>query len=178
VKLTQTHTVWQGSSWRLLAHTLTAPDGTEIEKGVIQHPGAVALIPVQDASTGSAPEILMIRQYRLAIDQTILELPAGTRHWKEDWLTCAQRELREEIGFRADQFTFLGEIWPAPGFSNEQLRLYLASGLHPDPLPGDIDEEITLHPLPLPDLVRMAKNGQIQDAKSIIGILRAAEHLA
>ncbi len=119
----------------------------------------------------------MLRQYRRALDQIILELPAGTRGWEEDWLACAQRELQEETGFRAKSLTFLGEVWPAPGVSNELMRLYLATELQPDPLPQDVDEEIELQPMRLSELAAMARDGRIRDAKSIIGILRTIEYL-
>ena len=150
----------------------TLDNGRCLEKGIIEHPGAVVLIPFQPPDT-----ILMLRQYRTAFEQEILELPAGTRHWDEAWLHCAQRELREETGHRAESFTSLGEIWPAPGVSTERMCLYLATGLTPDPLPQDVDEQITLTPMPLTKLVTMAQDGRLQDAKSIVGILRTAVYL-
>jgi ADP-ribose pyrophosphatase len=106
-----------------------------------------------------------------------LELPAGTRGWDEDWLVCAQRELREETGFRADSLTHLGEIWPTPGISNELMQIFLAMGLQSDPLPQDVDEEIEPQPVLLSDAIMMARDGRIRDAKSIIGIQRAADYL-
>ncbi|NHZ72378.1 MAG: NUDIX domain-containing protein [Aquificales bacterium] len=200
MKIKQSRIAWEGASWRLRVDTLAAPDGTELDKGIIEHPGAVVLIPVREtaastssvqaastssvqaASTSSvqtiSTEVLMIRQYRLAIDEYLLELPAGTREWEEDWLACAQRELREETGYRADKIILIGEFWPSPGLSSELMRLCLATGLHPDPLPGDVDEEIEVRPMPLAELVDMAKNGQILDAKSIVGLLKVADYLA
>lgn len=163
--------VWQGSSWSFWEHELAAPNGRSLLKGSVHHPGAVVLIPLREQ--GGAPEVIMLRQYRLALGQTILELPAGTRGWDEDWLACAQRELREETGYRADSFTLLSEFWPTPGLSDEWMRLYLATGLTPDPLPGDLDEEITLHPIPLAEALAMAEDGRLQDAKSIIGVWQA-----
>jgi ADP-ribose pyrophosphatase len=156
----------------LWVHTLRREDGRYAEKGIIEHPGAVVLIPLRDDGT-----VLMLRQYRLALDETILELPAGTRGWEEAWLACAQRELREETGFRAASLTPLGSIWPAPGYSDEQLRFFLARELSRDPLQPDFDEIIDLEPLPLSRLETMAQSGQLHDAKSIVGILRAAAYL-
>ncbi|PID86918.1 MAG: ADP-ribose pyrophosphatase [Chloroflexi bacterium] len=167
--------VWESTSWRLRVDTLVTAQGTEIDKGIIEHPGAVVLIPVRE--TAVSPEVLMISQYRHALNAPLLELPAGTRGWDEEWLACAQRELREETGFRADKIVLMGEFWPSPGVSNEWMHLYLATGLHPDPLPGDIDEEIEVKPIPFAQLLDMAKSGQIVDAKSIIGILKAADYL-
>ena len=166
---------WQGDSWRLRIHTIPLQDGSAIEKGAIEHPGAVVLVPLRDTAAG--PEVIMLRQYRLALDESILELPAGTRGWEEDWLACAQRELREETGFRAERFHSLGVCWPAPGLSNEIMAIFLATGLQSDPLPQDGDEIIDLQPHRLDDLVKMALNGQLKDAKSVVGILRAAFEL-
>ncbi len=171
----QSRVVWHGRSWQLRAVQFRLPNGETIERAFINHPGAVVLVPLRKTAKG--PEVLMLHQYRAALQETILELPAGTRGWEEDWLVCAQRELREETGYRAATFTPLGELWPAPGVSNELMRLYLAEGLEPDPLPGDADEEITVAAMSLADLLEMAQNGRIRDAKSLIGLWRAAQHL-
>lgn len=169
-------TVWQGKSWSFDVETVTLPDGQTLERGIIDHPGAVVLVPVRPSPAG--PELLLLRQYRYALNDTIYELPAGTRGWQEPWLACAQRELREETGCRADAFLPLGRIWPAPGISSEMMALFLATGLHADPLPMDADEQIERVPTLLDTAVTMTHDGRIQDAKSIIGILRAAAHLS
>jgi ADP-ribose pyrophosphatase len=119
----------------------------------------------------------MLRQHRPALGQTILELPAGTREPDEPWLSCAQRELQEETGYRAETFTPLGAIWPAPGLSNERMALFLATGLTADPLPMDVDEEIGVEAWPLDELVEMALDGRLEDGKSAIAVLRAARYL-
>ncbi len=164
--------VWQGKSWSLRINPQTFANGVVVERAFIGHPGAVVLVPLVETAHGY--EILILRQYRHALRQTILELPAGTRGWDEDWLICAQRELQEETGFRAARFEPLGQFWPAPGVSNELMSLYLARDLTPDPLPQDIDEEIEVVSIPLAELVEMAQNGRLQDAKSVVGILRTA----
>jgi ADP-ribose pyrophosphatase len=164
--------VWDGPSWRLRVRRLARPDGGEEEKGIIEHPGGVVLVPLLLGN-----QVLMLRQYRLSLQEQILELPAGTRGWQEDWLACAQRELREETGYRAASLSPLGDCWPAPGYSDERLRIYLATGLEADPLPGDFDEEIALEVVPLAGLLAMARDGRLRDAKSVVGLLRAAAHL-
>ena len=177
VKRIHSQPLWQqGDGWRLRLDTLQLANGRTLEKGAIVHPGAVVLVPLRPAVHG--PEVLMLRQYRHVLDQTILELPAGTRGWQEAWLACAQRELREETGHRAERFTPLGQIWPTPGLSNELMHLYLAEDLTLAPLPGDEDELIEVTPMPLDELVKMAWNGRLQDAKSVIGILQTAHYLA
>lgn len=169
------YVAWQGKSWRLRVEQDTV-NGRAVERAFIDHPGAVVLVPLRYRA--EEPEVLMLRQYRPALRQTILELPAGTRGWDEAWLACAQRELREETGFRAADFAPLGKVWPAPGVSNELMAVYLATGLTADPLPQDADEVIEVAPTPLRILVQMAQDGRLQDAKSVVGILRTAVHLA
>jgi ADP-ribose pyrophosphatase len=163
--------IWQTDSWRLALKEQQLPDGRRQQKPVVVHPGVVVLVPLLD------DQVIMLRQYRLALDKTIWELPAGTRGWDEDWLACAQRELREETGCRAKRFVSLGTIWSAPGLSDELMALYLALDLTPDPLNPDEDEQFERELRPLTELVEMAVDGRLQDAKSIVAILRAARYL-
>lgn len=176
MNLEQSRIVWQGK-WRLRVDSFRLADGRLYERGVIDHPGAVVLLPLLPGDDSEGPRVLMLRQYRPALERTILELPAGTREPDEPWATCAQRELREETGQRAATFTSLGEVWAAPGLSNERMALFLAEELSADPLPMDIDEEIAVEAHPLAELVVMALDGRLDDAKSVIAILRAARHL-
>lgn len=145
--------------------------GPVAEKGYIDHPGSVLIVPLL------SDQVLMLKQYRLALNRPILELPAGTREQDEDWLTCARRELREETGYRAENWTSLGYVWPAPGLTNELMALYLATALEPSPLPADTDEHIEVQPMSLDRLVKEALDGRLQDAKSVVGILRTAAYL-
>lgn len=171
----QSRVVWEGK-WRVRVDTYRLDDGRLYERGAIDHPGAVVLVPLQIAEDGT-PQLLMLRQYRPALGKTILELPAGTREPDEPWLSCAQRELQEETGYRAANFDSLGEVWAAPGLSNERMALYLAGGLQADPRPMDVDEEITVEVWPLATLVEMALDGRLEDAKSVVAILRTARFL-
>jgi ADP-ribose pyrophosphatase len=174
MNLEHSRIVWQGK-WRLRVDSFRLADGQLYERGFIDHPGAVVLVPLLPGDDG--PHVLMLRQYRPALERTILELPAGTREADEPWLTCAQRELREETGQRAASFLSLGEVWAAPGLTNERMALFLAEGLSADPLPMDVDEEIAVEAYPLADVAAMALDGRLDDAKSVVGILRAARHL-
>lgn len=165
--------IWEKpNSWRLEIEPIVKPDGSAGQRACVRHPGAVVLIPLT-----AEREVLMLKQYRYSVDETIWEVPAGTREWDEEWLVCAQRELREEAGVRAETFTHLGDIWPAPGLSDEVLRLYVAQGLTADPLPADFDEEIEVVAVPLDEVVGMAYDGRLQDAKSNVAILRTAHYL-
>jgi len=163
---------WQGSSWRLRVVEQRLADGKTVERGVIDHPGSVLIVPL------AGEQVLMLSQYRLALDEWILELPAGTRERDEPWLACAQRELREETGYQASEWAELGHVWPAPGLTNEVMAVYLAQDLSPAPLPGDADEEIEVRPMALEELVGMALDGRLRDAKSVLGIVRTASWLS
>ncbi len=165
--------IWRSpQGWRLEAIPQIRPDGEAEEKGVVRHPGSVALVPLDEKG-----EVLMLRQYRVSLDQAILEIPAGTRGWDEEWGVCAQRELREETGFRASRLIPLGKIWPAPGLTDETMHLFVASELTADPLPQDYDEKIEVVRLPLLKLVDMALDGRLEDAKSVVAILRVKKWL-
>jgi ADP-ribose pyrophosphatase len=164
---------WEGS-WRVRVDTVQLPNGRTIERAAVEHPGSVVLVPLQENNAG--PQIVMLRQYRFALEQAILELPAGTRGWDEPWLDCAQRELREETGYRAAEFVPLGHIWPAPGITNEEMAIFLATGLTADPLAADEDEEIVIEVVALEELTAMAVDGRLRDAKSIVAIIRTAAY--
>lgn len=176
MELIDSRIVWQGK-WRVRVDTFRLADGRLYERGAIDHPGAVVMVPLLAGEAGSEPQVLMLRQYRPALGHTILELPAGTREPDEPWLSCAQRELQEETGYRAASFVPLGEVWPAPGLTNERMALFLASDLTADPLPMDVDEEIAVEAWPLGELTAMAIDGRLEDAKSVVALLRAARHL-
>ena len=134
----------------------------------VHHPGAIVVVPV----TGEG-EILLVRQPRPCAEDTLLELPAGTREEGEEPAITARRELQEEIAHDSESMTPLGGFYSAPGFCDEFLYLFLATDLTPvEGVEADPDEEITVVPTPataIPDLIR---SGEIRDAKSIAGLLR------
>lgn len=162
---------WQSKAWQLRVIDQELADGTTAETGVIDHPGSAVVVPLD------GEQVLMLKQYRLSLGEWIFELPAGTRETDEPWLACAQRELREETGYQAARWTELGRVWPAPGLTNELMAVYLAQDLSPAPLSPDADEEIEVHALPLGESVLMALDGRLQDAKSVLALMRAAAYL-
>ncbi len=133
----------------------------------IIHPGAVAIIPVTKDGN-----LLLIQQWRRAVEKIIYEIPAGTLDKGEAPLICAQRELQEETGFKATTLTPLGGFYSAPGFCTEYLHLFVASGLSPSPLAGDDHEAIDVLEVPLKNALEMIDSNVIDDAKTITGILR------
>jgi ADP-ribose pyrophosphatase len=147
------------------------PDGRETVREVVEHPGAVAIV----ALTGDDC-VLLVRQYRYAAGRNLLELPAGTLELGEDPVSCAHRELGEETGRRAASLEPLSTIFTSPGFCDERIHLFLArvdaeaaAGLRPDP-----DERLAVETVKLDDALAMVLAGQIEDAKSAVGLTLAA----
>jgi ADP-ribose pyrophosphatase len=134
---------------------------------IIQHPGAVVIVPIDEKE-----RILLVRQWRRAAEEIMLELPAGTLEANELPEATAKRELQEETGFAAKKMTALGGFFSAPGFLNEYLHQYIAEDLYASPLPSDDDEGIDLVPTPLAEAIRMIEENKIRDAKTIAGLFK------
>lgn len=152
---------------------ITLPNGVEVEYQFVHHPGGSAVVALN-----AEGEICLLRQYRPVANDWLWELPAGKRDNEEQPLLTAQRELAEEAGIEAIQWTQLGAIHSSPGVFTEVIHLYLATelkvvGSHPDE-----DELFEIHWLPLARALAMAQNGEISDAKTIIGIFRAVVKFA
>jgi ADP-ribose pyrophosphatase len=133
---------------------------------IVLHPGAVGIIPVNEKGN-----LLLVKQWRRAIQKIILEIPAGTLDEDEEPLECAKRELQEETGFKGEMFISLGGFYVAPGYCNEFLHLFIAKELSPSPLPPDEHELIDVVELSLDQALEMIYEHKIEDAKTIAGIL-------
>ena len=155
-------TVYQGRVIEVQVDDVEVRDGMNVRRDVIRHPGAVVMLAV-DADE----RILWIRQHRWAAGKEMLELPAGTLEPNEAPDACARRELAEETGFAASTWQALGGFYSAPGFCDEYLYAFAASGLTPEQADGDDDEEITLEPLTLDETFARIESGEIEDAKSL-----------
>jgi ADP-ribose pyrophosphatase len=162
---------YQGRAFTMRRDRLELPDGRTVVYDIIDHPGAVTIIPLNEQG-----DVLFIRQYRPATGEVLLELPAGTLEKGEEPLHCAQREIREETGYAATQMTPLGGLWLAPGYSSEYLHYFLAEGLYPSHADGDDDEFISVENIPYEHAIRMALNGEIRDGKSLAGLLLLQGH--
>ncbi len=167
--------VYRGHYLTFRVDTIERADGTRATREVCGHPGAVAIIALDQDD-----RVLLVRQWRTAAGRAMLEIPAGTLDVDpltgavEDHALAAPRELEEETGYRAGRWQLLTSFWTAPGFASELMHLYLASDLRPahiDRLGPDDDERLELERMPWRDAVEAAGRGDIVDAKSILGLL-------
>jgi ADP-ribose pyrophosphatase len=165
-------TVYLGKAFDVRKDRVLLPDGKETSFDVVVHPGAVTLIPVD-----SEGRILFVRQYRYAVGEELLELPAGTLEAGEDPQDCAHREIREETGMSAAKLEKIGEFFLVPGYSTEYMYIFLATILKPDPLPGDEDEFITVEAVSLEKIPELISQGTLRDAKSLSALLLAEPYL-
>jgi ADP-ribose pyrophosphatase len=165
--------------WRLVVTEVESPDGERFERHVVRSPGAVAVVPVLFDAEGSAT-VVLVDQYRAALGETLLEIPAGMRDVEgEPPAETARRELAEEAGFDAGEITFLTEYLPSPGLTDATMAVYLATDLRPVPRESHGPEEthMAVVQLPLTEALRQIREGEITNAAAVIGITRAAERL-
>jgi ADP-ribose pyrophosphatase len=157
----------------VLEETVLLPDGKSIIQNMIDHKPTVAIVAVNDKN-----EILLIKQYRNAVKDYLLEIPAGTMdHEGELPVDCALRELAEETGFKAKSMVKLFEGYLLPGYCNEYMHFFLARKLYTEPLPPDEDEFIETMPTSLAKTKDMIRDGKIIDAKTALGIILADNYL-
>ena len=163
------HTVYDGKIVQLNLETASLPDGREAELEIVRHPGGAVI-----AAIDTNNRVCMIRQYRYAIDRWIWELPAGLLEAGEAPEKSARRELLEETGLSAGNWRSLGNMLSSPGFCDEYLHLFMATGLQQGETRHEENEFIEVHWLSLDEAVGMALSGEIDDAKTVAGLLRAA----
>ncbi len=164
--------VHQGKLLTLRVDTVRLVSGRETGREVVVHPGAIALVPLLDDG-----RVVLVRQWRHAVGQMLLEVPAGTREPNEPPERTAARELTEETGYIADRIIALGAFFTAPGFCTEKIYAYLAVGLHAGPATPEDDEGITLEHLALADAPAAIARGDLYDAKSIAALFMAQHYL-
>ena len=166
--------VYTGRVVRLDVDTVRFPDGSTGQLELIRHPGAAAIVPCASDPPGADPTILLIRQFRYATGGQLWEIPAGTLDPGEDPEACARRELMEETGVTAARLQRLTSIWTTPGFTNEVIHLYLATGLTTGEPSRERDEFIEVVPQPLSRVLALIREGEIRDAKTVVAILYMA----
>ena len=149
------------------------PDGREALREVVKHPGAAAVVPVDEAGY-----VTLVRQHRVAIDRMTWEIPAGKLNFLgEDPFACAVRELEEETGLRAGKWELLTRVDTTPGFCTERITLYLATELSQHETHMDDDEFLALKRIPLEEAAAQVMAGELRDAKTALGILMAWNHM-
>lgn len=164
--------IYEGRIVRLSVDKVRFPDGSEGQLEIIRHAGASAVLPFLGGLLDRDPDVLLVRQYRYASDGYLYEVPAGLPAGPdESWEECAHRELEEETGMRAATMTPLTRIYTTPGFSDEVIRLYVATDLEPGEVSRDPDEFMEVVRVPFSEALEMVRDGRIVDAKSITTIL-------
>jgi ADP-ribose pyrophosphatase len=167
-------TQWTGTLVSAGLGTFVDPDGNEFERDVVHHPGAVVVVPV------IGDEVVLVRQYRAAVDRELLEVPAGKRDVLDEPVELtAHRELEEEVGMRAGAMVKLAEFYNSPGFCDEHSFLFLATDLTPcaTSFQGHEEQHMTIERVRLDAIPGLVASGELVDAKSIIGLYLARDHV-
>ena len=150
------------------------PNGSIGELEMVRHPGASAIVPFLSDPAGEDPQVMLIRQYRYAAGGYLYEIPAGRLEDGEDPLACARRELAEETGCVAERVDHLYTLYTTPGFTDEKIHIFLAVGLTRGEVQHEADEFMEVEVRSLADALTMIERGEIQDAKTAVGLLYAA----
>lgn len=164
--------LYEGKLLNLRIDTVELPDKKYSKREIIEHPGAVSILPVTDDDC-----VILVKQYRKAIEKSLLELPAGKIELNEEPGETAKRELKEETGFSANKIEYLLEFYTSPGFTNEKVYIFLATDLNKGETEFDDGEFIETVKIQIDDLMKMIDRGEIVDSKTIIGIQLAKKIL-
>jgi ADP-ribose pyrophosphatase len=162
----ETH--YQGHAFDVARIHVRLPDGRERDYDLVEHGDSVTILPLDENGN-----IYFVNQHRIGAEGELLELPAGVLNKDEDPLNCAKREIREEIGMAADHFQKLGGFFLAPGYTDEYMTVFLATGLYEAPLKPDDDEFIDVKSLPAASAYRLAIDGEFHDSKTLAALLLA-----
>ena len=164
----ESKTVFNGKLVRVRIDTVRLPDGGQASREVVEHRPAAVIVPID-----AEENVIMVRQYRHPVGETLLEAPAGVVEEHETPQDCAQRELQEETGYLSRNLQGLGQFWMSPGFCDELMYVYVARDLVSSSLEPDADENILTETVPLRRVTELVRRGEIQDAKTIAALLMA-----
>ena len=165
VTVHKTTSLYRGKMFNVVLENVTLPNGAVKDREIVRHPGAAAMVPLLDDG-----RVVLIKQYRHAVGEFVWEIPAGTLEPEEAPVACAKRELVEETGYEAAKFEKLTEILPAPGYTDEHIHIFLATGLTVGDQRLEDDEVLELQPTVLDSALAMVTQGEIRDAKTIAGL--------
>jgi ADP-ribose pyrophosphatase len=172
--------VHEGRIWHVAVSRFATPDGEQFERDIVRSPGAVAAVPLRFDTDGT-PFVVLIRQYRPAFDEDVVELPAGMRDVDgEPPERTMARELEEEVGLHAGELVHLTTYYPSPGMTDSTLTLYLASDLTPveHDRQGPEEQHMEVFELPLDEAVRQVERGEIRNVAAIVGLLMTERRLS
>ena len=162
--------IFEGKILSVRVDTVELPQGRTSTREIVEHGPAVAIVPLDDNMN-----VLLVRQYRKAVDQVLLEVPAGRMEDGEEPEACARRELEEETGYSANRWERLGRFFTTPGFSDEEMHTFWATELTPGESHPDEDEVIEPVTVPLASIRELIEQGEIRDAKTITSLLLVLE---
>lgn len=168
-KTLKTARIYEGKIINVRVDTVELPDQKYSKREIVEHSGASAVVPITREG-----EVVLVKQFRKPVEAVLLEIPAGRLETKESAEKCALRELAEETGFQAGRLEPLISYYSSPGFSNEVIHLFLAQDLTEGSAQPDEDEYLEIIKVPLNEALKMIDSGAIQDSKTIIGLLMAA----
>lgn len=166
-KTVSSEKVFEGRIIKVKVDRVEMPDGSVATRELVEHPGGVGIVAITDKD-----EIILVEQYRKPLDKAIYEIPAGKLDPGEHHRTCGMRELEEETGLSAKVFDYMGFIYPSPGFTDEVTHVYLAKELTQGETHPDDDEFLDVKKVPFDTALKMVMDGEINDAKSVFGILK------
>ena len=166
------NTIYNGRVFQVEAVDMRLPNGKVHTYDLIRHNPSVSILPLD-----SQGNIYFVEQHRVGVGASLLELPAGVIETGEEPAVCAAREIREETGYSASHIQELGQFYLAPGYCNESMFAFLATGLNLDPLRADEDEFLNLRAIPAVEAYHLAFSGQIHDSKTLATLFLAHPHL-
>ncbi len=172
-RVIQSEHIYEGRVVHLRVDTVALEDGRTFTREVVQHKGAVALVALDEKGN-----VILVRQYRAGAQKPLLEIPAGGLEPNEPREECARRELQEEIGYYPEELIELGGFYVAASYTTEYITIYLTRHMRPSQLRGDVDEHIAVERIPFRQALRMALDNEIEDSKTLIGLMWAAHYLS
>jgi len=164
--------MFEGAIFDVDRQTVVLPNGKEAIRDIVVNPNAAAIVAIDDKEN-----IIMVKQFRASVERITLEIPAGKLDAGEEPIVCAARELREETGYSTKNIKLLFSTMVSPGFSTEHIHVFMATGLTLGDIDPDDDEFVDTIKIPLTEAIDKVMNGEIQDGKTISGVLAAARIL-